>query len=126
MLKRFGLTDAADRKASTYSGGMRRRFDIALSLVGNPQIIFLDEPTTELDPESHIEVWQIIKELADRIAIFARGQDYCQRHALGAKKAVPIRKGGVCGETADIRGDIPHNRRQKGGEVNGGDKETLF
>ncbi|WP_276358480.1 ATP-binding cassette domain-containing protein, partial [Cohnella caldifontis] len=57
MLIRFGLTDAADRKASAYSGGMRRRLDIALSLVGKPQIIFLDEPTTGLDPEARIEVW---------------------------------------------------------------------
>jgi ABC-2 type transport system ATP-binding protein len=65
LLKRFGLTDAADRRASTYSGGMRRRLDIALSLVGNPQIIFLDEPTTGLDPEARIEVWKIVKELAD-------------------------------------------------------------
>lgn len=65
LLKRFGLTDAADRKPSTYSGGMRRRLDIALSLVGKPQIIFLDEPTTGLDPEVRIEVWKIVKELAD-------------------------------------------------------------
>jgi ABC-2 type transport system ATP-binding protein len=65
LLKRFGLTDAADRKPSTYSGGMRRRLDIALSLVGKPQIIFLDEPTTGLDPEGRIEVWKIVKELAD-------------------------------------------------------------
>lgn len=65
MLKRFGLTDAADRGASTYSGGMRRRLDIALSLVGNPPIIFLDEPTTGLDPEVRIEVWKTVKELAD-------------------------------------------------------------
>lgn len=65
MLERFGLTEAADRKASTYSGGMRRRLDIALSLVGNPQIIFLDEPTTGLDPEARIEVWKTVKELAD-------------------------------------------------------------
>lgn len=65
MLQRFGLTDAADRKASTYSGGMRRRLDIALSLVGKPQIIFLDEPTTGLDPEARIEVWKTVKELAD-------------------------------------------------------------
>ncbi|OZB91333.1 ABC transporter ATP-binding protein [Paenibacillus sp. XY044] len=64
MLKRFGLTDAADRKASTYSGGMRRRLDIALSLVGEAQIIFLDEPTTGLDPEARIEVWKTVKELA--------------------------------------------------------------
>lgn len=65
MLERFGLTDAADRKPSTYSGGMRRRLDIALSLVGNPRIIFLDEPTTGLDPEARIEVWKIVRELAD-------------------------------------------------------------
>jgi ABC-2 type transport system ATP-binding protein len=65
LLTRFGLTDAADRRASTYSGGMRRRLDIALSLVGKPQIIFLDEPTTGLDPEARIEVWKIVKELAD-------------------------------------------------------------
>ncbi|GKU78968.1 ABC transporter ATP-binding protein [Paenibacillus sp. L3-i20] len=65
MLKRFDLTEAANRKASTYSGGMRRRLDIALSLVGNPGIIFLDEPTTGLDPESRIEVWKIVKELSD-------------------------------------------------------------
>ncbi|MCM3782232.1 ATP-binding cassette domain-containing protein [Neobacillus mesonae] len=64
LLKQFGLTDAADRKVSTYSGGMRRRLDIALSLVGKPQIIFLDEPTTGLDPEARIEVWKIVKELA--------------------------------------------------------------
>lgn len=64
LLKRLGLTDAADRRASTYSGGMRRRLDIAMSLVGNPQLIFLDEPTTGLDPEARIEVWKIVKELA--------------------------------------------------------------
>lgn len=65
LLKRLGLTDAADRKASTYSGGMRRRLDIAMSLIGNPNIIFLDEPTTGLDPEARIEVWKIVKELAN-------------------------------------------------------------
>ncbi|MFA5330159.1 MAG: ATP-binding cassette domain-containing protein [Prolixibacteraceae bacterium] len=64
LLKRFGLTDAADRKVSTYSGGMRRRLDIAMSLVGKPQVIFLDEPTTGLDPEGRIEVWKMVKELA--------------------------------------------------------------
>jgi len=65
LLKRFGLTDAADRRVSTYSGGMRRRLDIAMSLVGKPQLIFLDEPTTGLDPEARIEVWKTVKELAD-------------------------------------------------------------
>jgi len=65
LLKRFGLTDAADRRASTYSGGMRRRLDLAMSLVGRPQLIFLDEPTTGLDPEARLEVWKIVRELAD-------------------------------------------------------------
>ena len=65
LLKRFGLTDAADRRVSTYSGGMRRRLDLSMSLVGKPQLIFLDEPTTGLDPEGRIEVWKNIKDLAD-------------------------------------------------------------
>ncbi|OZQ74741.1 ABC transporter ATP-binding protein [Paenibacillus odorifer] len=65
LLERFTLTDAADRKVSTYSGGMRRRLDLAMSLVGKPQIIFLDEPTTGLDPEARIDVWKMVKELAD-------------------------------------------------------------
>ncbi|MER7276093.1 ATP-binding cassette domain-containing protein [Dactylosporangium sp. NPDC000244] len=66
LLARFSLTDAAARKVSTYSGGMRRRLDIAMSLVGNPPVIFLDEPTTGLDPQGRIEVWQSVKELAGR------------------------------------------------------------
>ncbi len=64
LLKRFGLQDAAGRRVSTYSGGMRRRLDIAMSLIGNPQLIFLDEPTTGLDPEARIEVWKTVKELS--------------------------------------------------------------
>lgn len=64
LLNRFGLADAADHSVSTYSGGMRRRLDIAMSLIGKPQLIFLDEPTTGLDPEARIEVWKIVKELA--------------------------------------------------------------
>ena len=65
LLERFALTDAAARKVSAYSGGMRRRLDIAMSLIGNPQVIFLDEPTTGLDPQSRLEVWQAVKELAE-------------------------------------------------------------
>jgi ABC-2 type transport system ATP-binding protein len=65
LLDRFSLTDAAARKVSTYSGGMRRRLDIAMSLIGNPPVIFLDEPTTGLDPQARIEVWQAVKDLAE-------------------------------------------------------------
>lgn len=65
LLNRFSLTDAADRRVSTYSGGMRRRLDIAMSLIGKPQLVFLDEPTTGLDPQGRIEVWNTVKELAD-------------------------------------------------------------
>jgi len=65
LLKNFRLEDAADRLASTYSGGMRRRLDIAMSLVGNPQVIFLDEPTTGLDPQNRIAMWEMVRELAD-------------------------------------------------------------
>jgi ABC-2 type transport system ATP-binding protein len=64
LLDRFSLTDAAARKVSTYSGGMRRRLDIAMSLIGSPPVIFLDEPTTGLDPQARIEVWQAVRELA--------------------------------------------------------------
>ncbi|MBK7822034.1 MAG: ATP-binding cassette domain-containing protein [Tessaracoccus sp.] len=64
LLARFSLTDAASRKVATYSGGMRRRLDIAMSLIGKPPVVFLDEPTTGLDPEARIEVWQTVKQLA--------------------------------------------------------------
>jgi len=112
MLLRFGLTDAADRRVSTYSGGMRRRLDIALSIVGKPQIIFLDEPTTGLDPEARIEVWKIVKELAndgttvllttqyleeaeqlaDRIAILHEGKIIANGTLSDLKKMLPTAK----------------------------------
>ncbi|WP_422757636.1 ABC transporter ATP-binding protein [Paenarthrobacter sp. C1] len=66
LLGRFSLTDAGSRKVATYSGGMRRRLDIAMSLIGDPKVIFLDEPTTGLDPEARLEVWQIVKNLANK------------------------------------------------------------
>jgi len=64
LLARFALTDAATRRVATYSGGMRRRLDIAMSLIGNPPVIVLDEPTTGLDPQARLEVWQAVRELA--------------------------------------------------------------
>lgn len=65
LLARFSMSDAANRRADQYSGGMKRRLDIAMSLLGAPAVIFLDEPTTGLDPEARIEVWNTVKELAD-------------------------------------------------------------
>jgi ABC-2 type transport system ATP-binding protein len=64
LLGRFSLSEAGDRRVSTYSGGMRRRLDLAMSLIGNPPVVFLDEPTTGLDPEARLEVWAAVKELA--------------------------------------------------------------
>jgi ABC-2 type transport system ATP-binding protein len=64
LLTRFQLNEAAARRVSTYSGGMRRRLDIAMSLIGSPPVIFLDEPTSGLDPQARLEVWQAVRELA--------------------------------------------------------------
>jgi ABC-2 type transport system ATP-binding protein len=64
LLERFALTDAGARRVATYSGGMRRRLDIAMSLMGNPPVIFLDEPTAGLDPQGRLEVWQAVRDLA--------------------------------------------------------------
>lgn len=66
LLARFALADAAGRRVATYSGGMRRRLDIAMSLIGDPPVLFLDEPTTGLDPQSRNEVWRTVRELAHR------------------------------------------------------------
>ena len=65
LLRRLSLTDAADRPAKTYSGGMRRRLDLGASLVGKPEVLFLDEPTTGLDPRTRQELWHLIRELVD-------------------------------------------------------------
>lgn len=66
VLERFGLADAADRRAATYSGGMRRRLDLAATLVGRPSVVFLDEPSTGLDPRSRAELWDMVGELRDQ------------------------------------------------------------
>jgi ABC-2 type transport system ATP-binding protein len=64
LLCRFGLTDAANKRAGTYSGGMARRLDVAMSMLGSPKVVFLDEPTTGLDPEARLEVWKTVQQLA--------------------------------------------------------------
>ncbi|MEU9228665.1 ATP-binding cassette domain-containing protein [Streptomyces massasporeus] len=109
LLERFDLTDAAKKPASTYSGGMKRRLDIAMTLVGDPRIIFLDEPTTGLDPRARHSMWQIIRdlvttgvtvflttqyleeadELADRIAVLHNGTLAAEGTAEELKRIVP-------------------------------------
>ncbi|MFC7531730.1 ATP-binding cassette domain-containing protein [Actinoplanes sp. GCM10030250] len=109
LLQRFDLVDAATKPASTYSGGMRRRLDIAMTLVGSPRIIFLDEPTTGLDPRSRHNMWQIIRELvaegvtvflttqyleeadelADRIAVLHNGRIAAEGTAEKLKRLIP-------------------------------------
>lgn len=109
LLKKFDLTEAADRRVATFSGGMRRRLDIAMSLIGNAPIIFLDEPTTGLDPEARKDMWQTIKalsrngttvflttqyleeadELADTIALLHHGKIVAIGTADELKKLVP-------------------------------------
>jgi ABC-2 type transport system ATP-binding protein len=89
LLERFALTDAAARRVSTYSGGMRRRLDIAMSLIGNPPVIFLDEPTTGLDPEGRLEVWQAVKELAGNgTTVLLTTQDLGEAEQLADRIAI--------------------------------------
>jgi ABC-2 type transport system ATP-binding protein len=89
LLKRFGLNEAANRRVSTYSGGMHRRLDIAMSLVGKPQIIFLDEPTTGLDPEARLEVWKTVKELAaNGTTVFLTTQHLEEAEQLAGRIAI--------------------------------------
>jgi ABC-2 type transport system ATP-binding protein len=102
LLERFDLTEAAKKPASTYSGGMRRRLDIAMTLVGNPRIIFLDEPTTGLDPRSRHTMWQIIRELvSDGVTVFLTTQYLEEADQLADRVAV-LNDGKIAAEgTAD-------------------------
>ena len=89
LLERFSLIDAAARKVSTYSGGMRRRLDIAMSLIGNPPIIFLDEPTTGLDPQGRIEVWHAVKRLSENgTTVLLTTQDLDEAEQLADRIAI--------------------------------------
>ncbi|MFF0723646.1 ABC transporter ATP-binding protein [Streptomyces sp. NPDC004134] len=109
LLERFDLTDAATRPASTYSGGMRRRLDIAMTLVGSPRIIFLDEPTTGLDPRSRHNMWQIIRELlTDGVTVFLTTQYLEEADELADTIAV-LHGGGIAaqGTAAELKRLVP-------------------
>jgi ABC-2 type transport system ATP-binding protein len=89
LIERFDLTESADKLASTYSGGMLRKLDLAMTLVGSPQIIFLDEPTTGLDPRSRRTMWQIVRELvAEGTTIFLTTQYLEEADQLAQRIAV--------------------------------------
>ena len=109
LLERFGLADAAKRRVATYSGGMRRRLDIAMSLIGAPPIIFLDEPTTGLDPEGRIEVWQVIQNLANSgTTVFLTTQYLDEAEKLADQIAI-LHNGAiiVSGTLEDLRKLLP-------------------
>jgi ABC-2 type transport system ATP-binding protein len=109
LLERFGLADAAGKQAATYSGGMVRRLDLAMTLVGDPRLIFLDEPTTGLDPRALRTVWQIIRELAaDGITIFLTTQYLDEADELASRIAV-LDQGRIVAEgtPAELKRRIP-------------------
>jgi ABC-2 type transport system ATP-binding protein len=109
LLDRFGLTEAGARRVSTYSGGMRRRLDIAMSLIGDPPVIFLDEPTTGLDPEARIEVWQVIQKLADSgTTVFLTTQYLDEAEKLADRISI-LHQGTIIesGTLADLRKLLP-------------------
>jgi ABC-2 type transport system ATP-binding protein len=102
LLRRFSLTDAGARKVSKYSGGMRRRLDIAMSLIGNPPVIFLDEPTAGLDPQGRIEVWNAVKELAELGATVLLTTQYLDEAELLADRIAILNVGRII-----VNGTLP-------------------
>ena len=112
LLERFDLTDAADRRAATYSGGMKRRLDLAMTLVSRPRLIFLDEPTTGLDPRSRRELWQIVRELvADGVTVLLTTQYLEEADELAHR--VSVLDGGSLvaeGTPAELKRSVPSGR----------------
>ncbi|MGW4800798.1 ABC transporter ATP-binding protein [Nonomuraea sp. NPDC004297] len=109
LLSRFSLTDAGARKVSTYSGGMRRRLDIAMSLIGDPPVVFLDEPTTGLDPQARIEVWQAVRELADNGTTVLLTTQYLDEAEQLADRIAILHEGRIIvnGTLAELRKLLP-------------------
>ncbi|HEV2344672.1 MAG TPA: ATP-binding cassette domain-containing protein, partial [Actinocrinis sp.] len=109
LLSRFDLVDAADTRVATYSGGMRRRLDLAMTLVGSPRVIFLDEPTTGLDPRSRRTMWEIIRDLADSgVTIFLTTQYLDEADELADRIAV-LDNGRIVatGTAAELKRRVP-------------------
>lgn len=98
LLERFGLSDASDRLVGTYSGGMRRRVDLAVSLVGQPSVLFLDEPTTGLDPSSRLQLWEIVRELVAGGTTLLLTTQYLEEADELADRIVVIDRGSVIAE----------------------------
>lgn len=109
LLAKFRLTDAGGRKAGTYSGGMRRRLDIAMSLVGRREVIYLDEPTTGLDPEARIEVWDVVKELANTGTTVLLTTQYLDEAEQLADRIAILHEGRIIanGTLADLKQLLP-------------------
>jgi ABC-2 type transport system ATP-binding protein len=114
LLARFGLADAGGRRVSTYSGGMRRRLDIAMSLIGNPPVIFLDEPTTGLDPEARIEVWKEIQSLANSGTTVLLTTQYLEEAEKLADRIAILHQGTiiVSGTLAELRKLLPPSKAE--------------
>lgn len=112
LLNRFGLADAADRNASTYSGGMRRRLDLAASLITEPEILFLDEPTTGLDPRSRIDMWDQIEEMVARGTTVLLTTQYLDEADKLADEIVVIDHGRVIarGTSAELKDQVGNER----------------
>jgi ABC-2 type transport system ATP-binding protein len=109
LLRRFTLTEAGTRRVATYSGGMRRRLDIAMSLIGNPPVIFLDEPTAGLDPEARIEVWQAVRELAEGGTTVLLTTQYLDEAEKLADRVAILRQGRIIvnGTLAELKLLLP-------------------
>jgi ABC-2 type transport system ATP-binding protein len=112
LLERFDLSDAADRPAKTYSGGMRRRLDIAASLINRPRVLFLDEPTTGLDPRSRLAMWEFIAELADGGTTILLTTQYLEEADRLADRMVVIDRGKVIarGTGDDLKAQVGGQR----------------
>jgi ABC-2 type transport system ATP-binding protein len=109
LLARFDLVDAAARKVGTYSGGMRRRLDIAMSLIGSPAVVFLDEPTTGLDPEARIEVWRVVRDLAAQGTTVLLTTQYLEEAEHLADRIAILHEGRIIanGTLADLKKTLP-------------------